>query len=96
MLQHDFGELHDKYDAVIDQMPAVFTTHQFILRLAQQNQRLYIDALDGCRHEEAPFRMVHAALAVHLTTLQCLEQLPHVASTDIFGGRSECAQWHKV
>ena len=39
--QHDFEELHWMYDARIDQMQAVFATHQSGLHRVQQNQKLY-------------------------------------------------------
>jgi hypothetical protein len=92
---HDFQALYGRYDAVIAQMPAVFTSHQFILRLAHQNQRLYIDALDAYRHKPAPFMIVHGVLAAHLGALPRLEQLPDVASRDIFGQSGTCACWRK-
>jgi hypothetical protein len=40
-------------------MPETFTSHQFILRLAQQHQALYIDALHSYRDTAAPFKHVH-------------------------------------
>ena len=43
MSAHDFDTLYAEYPDLIAQMPAVFTSHQFILRLAQQNQALYIE-----------------------------------------------------
>ena len=96
MSEHDFGALFDGYRRVIDQMPAVFTSHQFILRLAQQNQALYVDALYSYRHVPAPFRTVHGMLARHLNAHKNLEKLGKVASTDIFGQPNECEQWKKV
>ena len=70
MTEHDFSALFDEYDQIIDQMPAIFTSHQFILRLVQQNQALYIDALGSYRGVPAPFRTVHGILARHLNAFK--------------------------
>jgi len=100
MTEHDFTELYSHYPALIGQMPETFTSHEFILRLAQQHQKLYIEALYAYRDllhrgEHAPFMIVHGILAQHLATIPALEQLPNVSSTDIFGQSNECSQWRK-
>ena len=97
MSQHDFGALYNKYPSVIEQMPAKFTSHQFILRLAQQNQTLYIDTLDSYRHKDSPFMIVHGILARHLHAYpKVIEQVRHDApSTDIFGQSNWCSEWRK-
>lgn len=64
MSEHDFSALYAQYPAVIASMRDTFTSHEFILRLAQQNQTLYIEALYSYRHKThrgkpAPFLMVH-------------------------------------
>jgi hypothetical protein len=94
---HDFRRLFEHYPAVIDQMPETFTSHQFILRLAQQRQALYIDALHTYQDTTAPFKNVHRALAQHLNA--CSGRVTHtgdVQSSNIFGAVSNCAQWRKV
>ncbi len=101
MSTHDFTELYVHYPAVIAQMPATFTTHEFIRRLAQHNQTLYIEALYAYRHstrqgEPTPFMMVHGTLATHLDTIAELENLCYVPSTDIFGQSNECVRWRKI
>ena len=45
MTSHNFTAIYSHYPAIIAQMPSLFTSHQFILRLAQANQPLYIEAL---------------------------------------------------
>jgi len=102
MPTHDFSALFDQYPAVIAQMPAIFTSHQFILRLAQQNQALYIEALYDYRDAKhrgapAPFMIVHSILSKHLNAHpDLIKRLDDVPSTDIFGQSNECAQWRKL
>jgi len=98
MPQHDFSPLFKKYPGLIEQMPAVFTSHQFILLLAQQNQTLYIDALDSYRHEPAPFRIVHGVLANHLHAYPKSIELVRgdAPSADIFGQSGECSEWRRL
>lgn len=45
MPEHDFSNIYAQYPDIIAQMPEAFTSHQFILELARQNQTIYIEAL---------------------------------------------------
>lgn len=100
-MEHDFSELYSQYPAIIEQMPETFTSHKFILKLAQQNQRLYIEALHSYRDrphrgQDAPFMYVHRILSQHLSNLpDSVVHLRQVASNDIFGRPNDCAQWRK-
>jgi hypothetical protein len=102
MPEHDFTTLFEHYPTIIALMPEVFTSHQFILRLAQQHQTLYIEALYSYRHSPhrgspAPFRMVHQLLARRLHAYpDWVAYIGTVKSTDIFGQVQECAQWRKL
>ncbi len=51
MTNHDFSQLYAQYPTIIEQMSPEFTAHQFILRLAQANQSLYIEALYDYRNK---------------------------------------------
>lgn len=103
MSQHDFTALYSKYAATIAAMPTTFTSHEFILRLAHDNQTDYVEALYAYRHSRhgtntAPFKAVHTVLAQHLFEFPQL--ISHVASgvpsTDIFGHSNGCTTWKKV
>ena len=103
MAEHDFSSLYAKYPAVIAQMPDTFTSHQFILEIARQNQTQYIEALYSYRHRThrdapAPFMMVHGILAQHLTAFPTLiEQIrKDASSTNIFGQEDWCSEWRKL
>jgi hypothetical protein len=102
MPEHDFTALFEHYPTIIGHMPEVFTSHQFILRLAQQHQTLYIKALYSYRHSPhrgspAPFRTVHGILSRHLNAYpELITHIGTVKSTDIFGQVQECAQWRKL
>lgn len=102
MGEYNFKELFDQYPDVISQMPSTFTSHQFILRLAQQNQCAYIEALHAyrkCRRngKPAPFMMVHGVLARRLSEYGNLleEVATEVPSKDIFGNDNTASQWRK-
>lgn len=100
MSSYDFRELYDRYPATIAMMPPTFTSHQFIRKLAQQHQRLYIEALYSYRNteHETPFMTVHGILAKRLTQLPELVTLIRrdALSKDIFGETNECAEWERV
>jgi hypothetical protein len=99
---HDFTELYAVYPTVIAEMDGTFTSHQFIIKLAQEYQRLYVEALysyRGSLHRAAPtpFLVVHGLLSQHLGTLPELATYEgQVPSVDIFGNANNCAQWHRV
>ena len=97
MPRHNFRALFNQYPDVIAHMPAVFTSHQFILRLAQENQALYIKALYSFRDETAPFKFVHGILARHLHAFKPdVRRIGKARSVDIFGKAQGCAKWKKV
>ena len=98
MPQHDFSELYAKYPDIIAQMPQVFTSHQFIVQLARQNQRLYVEALYSYRAGGEPLKVVHARLAAYLKEHAHLLRMKaaDVPSRSIFGRMEMCAQWEKV
>ena len=103
MAEHNFSELFSHYPAVITQMNDTFTSHEFILELARQNQVLYIEALYAYRHQvrinkPAPFMIVHGQLARHLFEYpNLITQLRKDApSKDIFNQDNWCSKWKKV
>ena len=90
--RHDFTALKNEYQQVIDGLPDEFTSHAFILALARQHQRLYIDAL--CAYpKDSPFRAVHSRLSKMLYDFA--DYRGHVPSSDIFGTMGNCAKWKK-
>ena len=95
--QHDFTALKNEYQQVIDGLPDEFTSHEFIRALAQQQQRLYIDALYTYRTtlgpKDSPFRAVHSRLSQMLYDFA--DYSGHVPSADIFGTLGDCAKWKK-
>ena len=102
MTQHDFSAIFEHYPELIAEMPDVFTSHQFILYLAQRHQSLYIEALYAYRNvpnpqHATPFKTVHGILAKQLNDFPNLVRyVRHLSSTDIFKQDETCAEWQKV
>ena len=98
MSKHDFSELYARYPDIITGMPPVFTSHQFIVELARQNQRLYVEALYSYRAWGEPFKIVHGQLTKHLNQLTHLVRVVRTGlpSRNIFGQMGACAQWEKL
>ena len=94
MTQHDFAQLRDQFQQVIDQMPTQFTSHEFINVIAQQHQRLYIEALHTYRNSAAPFQTVHRILAQMLRDF--VDYRGEVPSRDIWGTSNHCARWRRT
>lgn len=88
--------LFAQYPAVIAEMPDIFTSHDFILRLAQQNQSGYVEALYSYREDCNPFQVVHGVLSQRLHACDTLvEHLGNTPSRDIFGQQNGCGHWRK-
>lgn len=98
MPEPEFEALFKQYPAVIDQMKETFTSHDFILCLAQRNQRAYVKALFRYRDATAPFRRVHSILARHLHAYPAWVELVRrdAPSVTIFGQPETCAEWRRV
>ena len=103
MPRHDFSNLLAHYPEIIEDMPDAFTSHEFILKLAQRHQKLYIEALHAYRdvtHQraQAPFRIVHGILAKRLHDFDKMVVEDGIAygSEDIFGNPQQCAKWRKL
>lgn len=96
MSQFDFDPIFAIYPSIIAEMPARFNSHQFILRLAQQHQATYVEALYAHRNRN-PFQAVHNVLSKRLRNHpQLVQHIGEVDSTDIFGHSNRCAEWSKV
>lgn len=102
MTQHDFTALYSKFPEILASLPDSFTSHEFILRLAQANQTEYVEALytyRGSVHgaSTAPFKAVHTILSQHLSEHPALiRPTGTVPSVDIFGQANGCSSWTKV
>ena len=99
MSANAFEELEKKYDEIVGLMPDDddFDSHDFILRLAQKNQQLYVLALNEYATNNQPFQTVHAEIAKRLKKREDLvKQFGSRYSKNIFGLENEAAVWHKA
>ncbi|MBL6960648.1 MAG: hypothetical protein ISR59_06025 [Anaerolineales bacterium] len=90
-------ELEEKYPEIIDMMSPKFNSHEFILKLAQQYQQLYIQALNMYPSSNQPFQTVHAQIAKKLKKRDDLvKHIRDKPSPNIFGLMNETAVWQKI
>lgn len=75
-------------------MSGDFDTHQLILKLAQQNQRQYVEALQQVQGE-APFQTLHSMIGKTVLKLAPEFGLTHreSSSEDIFRQKNSCGLW---
>jgi hypothetical protein len=96
MSQHDFSAIKLHYPATIRKMTNRFTAHEFIIKLAREHQKLYVEALHAYRNGN-PFQIVHKQLA------ELLNEFPEVVrdgdakdSHDIWTNQQGCSRWRRV
>lgn len=90
-------ELFNAIPEIVEFLPSKFTSHQLILKLAQANQRAYIEALHKRVHLKGPFRSVHSAIGKHLQyKISSIRFIEKTKDTNIFGKDSDNALWEKV
>ncbi len=89
------ASLFDHIPAILEEMPERFSSHQLILRLAQSQQQLYVEALSSYADGGEPFRAVHQQISAHMHSYDGLTDEGVVQSHDIFGNSNSCKAWRK-
>ncbi len=94
-----FNRLEEHYADVIAQMDNEFTSHEFIGKLSQTQQELYVQLLNEYSSNGQPFRSVHSVIAKRLRSnwtrlVEYVDTNP--SSENIFGNYNGAANWRKV
>jgi hypothetical protein len=93
----EFASLEAVYEKVIALMPSKFDSHEFILKLAQEYQRLYVQALVEHVDSEKPFQVVHSQMAMRLLKFPNLvNRVGEHISKDILLQEGSAIMWQKV
>ena len=94
-----FNRLEEHYADVIAQMADEFTSHEFIEKLSQAQQELYVQLLNEYSANGQPFRSVHSVIAKRLRSnwthlVEYVDTNPN--SENVFGNYNGAAIWRKV
>ena len=96
MPEPTLNALEKVFPEIIDKMNDYFDSHDFILKLAQAHQRLYVAALAAYVDKEYPFQIVHSEIARRLLNHPDLvTKVGEHSSRDIFGQKNAAAVWCK-
>jgi hypothetical protein len=91
----EFSSLEAVYEKIIALMPNKFDSHEFILKLAQEYQQLYVQV--AYVDSERPFQAVHGQIAMRLLKFPNLvTRVGEHISKDIFLQESSTIMWQKV
>jgi hypothetical protein len=97
MTEPTFESLETVFPQIIQQMPDEFDSHEFILELAHQYQRLYVSALVQYVDNDRPFQTVHGEIARRLLKYPMLvTKIGERNSEDIFRQVNSAAVWRKA
>lgn len=97
MSTEHFEALEAIYEQVIALMPETFDSHEFILKLAQEHQRLYVQALVEYADSERPFQIAHGQIAIRLNNFPSLvTKVGEHNSKDIFLQVNSAVVWRKL
>ena len=97
MSANTFDNLETRYPRIIDMMPNEFDSHEFILKLAHEHQRLYVQALIDYADNEQPFKIVHGIIAKRLHNFpELVTKIGEGSSEDIFRQVKSAAVWQKI
>ena len=89
--------LEKTFPEIVSKMNDYFDSHDFILKLAQAHQRLYVAALAAYVDKEYPFQIVHGEIARRLLKrTELVTKVGEHTSNDIFGQKSSATVWCKV
>ena len=94
-----FEELEEKYSEIVDSMAddEAFDSHDFIKKLVQRYQQLYVQALYEYAKNDQPFQSVHKEIAKRLKKrTDLVVQDGTTLSKNIFGLENIVAVWRKV
>lgn len=96
MCQQHITKLTEQYPDIIEMMSEQFDSHEFILKLAHDNQQEYIEALYEYRENPAPFRTLHAILSRALHSHRDrVEDLGTAKTNNIWMESNDCHLWRK-
>jgi hypothetical protein len=97
MSKDSFEQLEDKFEEIVNLMHDEFDSHEFILKLAQEHQRLYVQALVEYVKDDRPFQIVHGQIANRLLKFPSLvTKIGEHNSRDIFQQKNSATKWRKV
>jgi hypothetical protein len=89
--------LEKKFPEVVAKMDRYFDSHDFILKLAQMHQRLYVAALAAYVDKDYPFQIVHGEIARRLLNYpKLVVKIGEDSSEDIFRQKNSSTVWRKV
>lgn len=97
MPQPALNALEGKFPEIVARMKGYFDSHDFILKLAQAHQQLYVAALAAYADKDYPFQIVHGEIARRLLHHpELVTKVGENTSEDIFHQKSSATVWRKV
>src|SRR5688500_16743530 len=98
MAKEAFEKLEELFPRIVSLITKdKFDSHDFILKLAQKHQKLYVQLLFVYKDNNQPFQSVHKEIAKRLKKRDDLvEHIGNQPSKNIFGLKNKVAVWRKI